>query len=138
MNAYSSLILARNSTGFTIAYGKDADIELKMVLRNDGDVIQLLDHTGRYIDVVAYGDKSAPDSSEVLTAPGSGEAIIRTPMHIDTNTTSDFSYGPPEPKNSVPLVSLRSETLPKEAPYPLSVIVIALILLPKIRRRNMK
>ncbi len=136
IDAYSSIILARNSTGFTIGYGKDADIELKIVLRNDGDVIQLLDHTGRYIDVVAYGDKSAPDSSEVLTAPGSGEAIIRTPMHIDTNKTSDFTYGSPEPKNSVPLVSLRTETLPKKAPYPLSVIIIALILLPKIRRRN--
>jgi len=136
INAYSSLIIARNPAGFAIGYGKSADFELNIALRNIGDIIQLLDHTGRYIDVIAYGDKTAPDSSEVLTAPGSGEAIIRDPLHIDTNKTSDFTYGPPKPKDTVPQITLRSK--PKKASFEFGVFIIALLLLPKLRRRDRK
>lgn len=136
INAYSSLIIARNPAGFAIGYGKSADFELNIALRNIGDIIQLLDHTGRYIDVIAYGDKTAPDSSEILTAPGSGEAIIRDPLHIDTNKTSDFTYGPPKPKDTVPQITLRSK--PKRASFEFGVFIIALLLLPKLRRRDRK
>ncbi|MFX0088058.1 MAG: phospholipase D-like domain-containing protein, partial [Candidatus Hodarchaeota archaeon] len=55
IDAYTSIIIARDLTGFTTGYSKIADIELEIALRNDGDYAQLLDHKGSYMDVVAYG-----------------------------------------------------------------------------------
>ncbi|MFX0087725.1 MAG: hypothetical protein ACFFAU_18890, partial [Candidatus Hodarchaeota archaeon] len=110
-------------------------------LRNDGDYAQLLDHKGSYMDVVAYGDVSSPDTSEVLNAPDSGEAIIRTQMHIDTNKVSDFSFGLPDPKGLVPQVPLNTGVVTSDSedtPYSLIAIFLALALLPKLKRRKVR
>ncbi len=102
-------MIAKDKTGFEDAYGKTADRELAIALTNTGDLAQLLDHKGNYLDVVAYGDVTAPDGSEVLVAPDAGEAILRTPLHIDTDTYADFGFGSPDPKGNVPHVSLNTE-----------------------------
>ncbi|MHA2306682.1 MAG: phospholipase D-like domain-containing protein, partial [Candidatus Hodarchaeales archaeon] len=109
IEAYTSIIIARDTDGFSSGYGKTADFELDISLNNGGDLAQLLDQKGNYMDVVTYGDETAPDNSEVLEAPESGEAILRTQMHIDTNQTSDFHFGSPDPKGSVPQAPLNTD-----------------------------
>jgi phosphatidylserine/phosphatidylglycerophosphate/cardiolipin synthase-like enzyme len=141
IGAYTSIIIARDPTGFMTGYTKTADIELGIALKNDGDYAQLLDHEGSYMDVVAYGDVTAPDSSEVVDAPDSGEAIIRTQMHIDTNKASDFTFSSPDPKGSVPQVPLNTGIVTSDSEdtaYSISAIFLALALLPYLKRRKVK
>ncbi|MHA2244017.1 MAG: phospholipase D-like domain-containing protein [Candidatus Hodarchaeales archaeon] len=137
---YSSIIIAKDLTGFENAHGIAADIELAIALTNTGDLAQLLDHKGNYLDVVAYGDVTAPDGSEVLEAPDAGEAILRTPLHIDTDTDADFSFGTPDPKGNVPHVSLNAEgsitSGSEDTPLSWSTIIIMLVILPIIRRKS--
>jgi len=142
VDEYSSIVIAKDLAGFESAYGKTADIEMAIALTNTGDFVQLLDHKENYFDVVAYGDATTPDGSEVLEAPDAGEAIQRTPLHIDTNTKEDFSIGSPDPKGPVPHVSLNTEvqfsndTSTEDTPLCWGVIIITLVLFPIIRRRS--
>ncbi len=140
IKAYTSIIIARDTDGFSSGYEKTADFELGISLNNGGDLAQLLDHKGNYMDVVTYGDETAPDDSEILEAPGSGEAILRTQMHIDTNQASDFYFGSPDPKGSVPQAPLNTDPsgTAEETPFSWIFAIIALVILPKNRRRTKK
>lgn len=152
IDEYSSIVIAKDQTGFESAYGKTADIELAIALTNTGDLAQLLDHKGNYLDVVAYGDVTAPDGSEVLEAPDAGEAILRTILHIDTDTDADFSFGSPDPKGNIPHVSLITEvefssyssssesssleSSSEDTPLSWGIVIISLVLFPVIRRKS--
>lgn len=140
IKAYTSIIIARDTDGFSSGYGKTAELELDISLNNGGDLVQLLDHNGNYMDVVTYGDETSPDNSEVLAAPESGESILRTQMHIDTNQASDFHFGSPDPKGSVPQAPLNTDPsgTSEETPFSWIFAIIALVLLPKNRRRPEK
>ncbi len=100
--AYTSIAIARDQVGFQAAYGVASDLQLAMSLVNTGGYIQLRDASDEVIDVVAYGDATAPDGSEVLSAPGAGESVLRSPLHIDTDAAADFIFGTPDPKGTVP------------------------------------
>lgn len=105
--AYTSIILARDATGFKNAYKKDADFSYSFSLVNTADYVYLKNNNGNYVDVVAYG-MSAPDGSATLTAAPSGKSLQRSPMYIDTNTTADFITASPNPKVQVPQEPLLS------------------------------
>ncbi|MCY3413795.1 MAG: lamin tail domain-containing protein [Candidatus Heimdallarchaeota archaeon] len=104
--AYTSLIFARNSDGFNTAYSQTADFEISMSLVNSGDYIRFQNHKGEFIDVVAYGDETAPDGSESVAAPSAGKSISRVELYIDTDTAADFEEQDVSPKDVVPQVPL--------------------------------
>lgn len=151
--AYSSLIIARNLVGFQNGFSKTGDIELSISLVNTGDMAQLLDNAGNYIDVVSYVIE-APDGSESLTAPNAGESILRNPLHLDTNTADDFIFGNPNPKGTVPTEPLsvpsietssgNPETTSKEislatteeSPISMISVILAIITIFNFRRRR--
>lgn len=111
IEAYSSIIIARNSDGFKTGYGKNADYQLGIELTNSGDIIVLTNQRDETVDAIAYGSKVAPDGSEVLDKPEGGVSIQRSPLHVDTNLKSDFIYTAPNPKGDVPKVGISdSET----------------------------
>jgi phosphatidylserine/phosphatidylglycerophosphate/cardiolipin synthase-like enzyme len=128
IKTYSSIIIARDENGFEDIFDETAEMILDFALNNDGDFVQLLDPKETHIDVVAYGDETAPDGSEVLDAPDSGVAILRFPLHIDTNTAADFIYGSPDPKGPV-------STDTEETSFSLGAILIAIICIPLIRKK---
>lgn len=148
LQAYSSIIIARDPTGFETGYSKTADIELGFSLTNSEDYVQLLDAKGEYMDVVAYG-MDAPDGSATLDAPGAGESLHRSPLHVDTNTSADFSLASPDPKGTVPEVALDTSLTGTEgtsstgggtdtsieANVPLVAVLTALVAFPVLRRR---
>lgn len=143
VEAYSSIVIAKDTTGFENAYGIAADLELGIALKNSGDFSQLQNQYDHYIDIVAYGDSTAYDGSAVLDTPDAGEAILRTPLHIDTDTEADFTFNSPDPKGTVPQVPLETKTdasttdgtTTEETPLTWSIIVSTLLILPIIRRR---
>jgi hypothetical protein len=137
--AYTSIIVARNLEGFNLGFDTIADIELDFSLTNDGDLVQLINHKGEYMDVVAFGDETAPDGSESVSDPDAGLSILRTELHIDTNTASDFSIGSPDPKGTVPHITLGAAPQTTD-PLPLlfEFIIGALILVPIVVQRKRK
>ncbi|MHA1974711.1 MAG: phospholipase D-like domain-containing protein [Candidatus Hodarchaeales archaeon] len=139
VDAYSSIIIAKSSTGFSNAYGFAPDFELGFSLVNTGDYVQLLNSHNEYIDVVAYG-LSAPDGSEQLDIPEAGEAILRDPLHVDTDSADDFIFGTPDPKGEVlhiPLSTYYSNpTSEEETSMFLISIFPALLIIPILRRKS--
>jgi hypothetical protein len=122
-------------TGFQSTYGGVADYELVFTLKNtDGDYVQLLDVLGNYLDVVAYGI-SAPDSSESLAIPSSGEAIQRVQLHRDTDKASDFTTGNPDPRGSVPTIPLGESDTTSETPFLINWILLVTIA-PILKKRK--
>ena len=103
--AYTSVVFARDATGFEQAYNKKADFSYSFSLVNTADYVFLKNNKGSYVDVVAYG-MQAPDGSATLDAAPSGKSLQRNPVYIDTNTTADFITGNPNPKTSVSQVPL--------------------------------
>ncbi|MHA2298987.1 MAG: phospholipase D-like domain-containing protein [Candidatus Hodarchaeales archaeon] len=141
IDAYTSIIIARDATGFEGAYSTTADIELSVSLKNSDDFIQFLNAEGDYIDVVAYGSTIAPDGSESLSAPDAGESILRTPLHVDTDTAKDFIVGDPDPKGTIPHESLSTDpgdtgTSSTDASFSWIAFVLAIVILPIIRRKR--
>jgi len=145
--AYSSIIIARDSTAFSGAYGVSADIELSFSLVNGGDYAILLDQAGQYVDVIAYGDTTAPDGSQVVSASfDAGQSISRSPLHVDTNSVSDFVFADPSPKASVPHIALGASSTSSGATSPTTMLdlsftssafigIIGLLVIIPIRRR---
>lgn len=111
--AYTSIVIARDSNGLQTGYGATADFEFSFSLPNTAGTILFLDHTGKYIDVVAYGSDTAPDGSESVAAPGEDMSLQRSPTYKDTNTAADFIEASPDPKGSV---DTPSDTSPVELP----------------------
>lgn len=106
IKSYSSIILAKDKSGFESTFSITADYEFRFTLKNtDGDYVRLLDNHEEYMDVVAYG-LDAPDGSEKLSIPDSGESILRINLHIDTDEAADFTFGEPDPKGEVPQISM--------------------------------
>ncbi|MHA2169772.1 MAG: phospholipase D-like domain-containing protein [Candidatus Kariarchaeaceae archaeon] len=135
VESYSSILIAKDKTGFQSIYGGPADYELDFTLKNtDGDYVQLLDASGNYLDVVAYGI-SAPDSSESLAIPSSGEAIQRVELHLDTDKASDFTTGSPDPRGSVPSIPLGESDTTTETPFLISWTWL-MIILPILKKRK--
>jgi len=134
--AYSSIIIAKSLTGFNNAYGIEGDFQLGFTLVNTGgDYVQLSDPLGKFYDVVAYGI-SAPDGSEHLDIPGSGQAIIRKILHIDTNKETDFTFGSPDPKGNVPIIPLKTKNdTTNETPLYLPIIFSSFLILASLRRK---
>ncbi len=144
ISGLSSIIIARDLSAFSSAYNVNGDFELSFSLTNSGDYVQLLNPEGTYIDVVAYGDVTAPDGSEVLNAPDAGESIQRYPIYIDTNKASDFITGLPNPKAEV-IVSSSLTTSPtttstvndttsnSTVPIPFVTIIVTLPIIAKKR-----
>ncbi|MHA2279165.1 MAG: phospholipase D-like domain-containing protein, partial [Candidatus Kariarchaeaceae archaeon] len=89
IDAFSSIVIGRNSLGFQERFGFLPEIILDFALANTNDFVQFLDPDRNFIDVVAYGE-NALDSSEQLDAPDAGESLQRSPLHKDTNTVKDF------------------------------------------------
>lgn len=141
---YSSIVIARDKSSFQSAYGTTAEIELAFSLSNSGDYIQFKDAEGNYMDVVAYGEATAADNSEVMVAPSAGQSLQRTKMYLDTDKAADFSIGSPDPKGAVPnepLItdpSFTARTDTTEAPTSWLVSLIALLLLPMVWRKRKK
>ncbi len=135
--AYTSLIFARNSAGFKTGYSVTADFEIGISLVNGGDYIQFIDHKGDYVDVVAYGDETAPDGSETIAEPGAEESISRVNLHIDTNKATDFELTTPSPKADVPHVEMGA--LPESnvgiEPYPFLWALVAIPVVSGRKRR---
>lgn len=138
ISSYSSIIIARSTSGFQGAYGTTADFELDIALTNAGDYVQLLNAKGDYMDVVAFGSATAPDGSETVTKPGAGEALLRTRLHVDTDTAADFSLGIPDPKGTVPQEPLRTAALDtsSEVPIPWIAFLVAIIFISLVRRKG--
>ncbi|MHA2172610.1 MAG: phospholipase D-like domain-containing protein [Candidatus Kariarchaeaceae archaeon] len=135
VESYSSILIAKDKTGFQSTYGITADYELGFTLKNtDGDYVQLLDVSGNYLDVVAYGI-NAPDSSESLAIPSSGEAIQRVKLHIDTDKASDFTTGSPDPRGSVPSIPLGESETTTETPFLINWTWLVIIL-PILKKRK--
>ncbi len=136
--AYSSIIIAKSLAGYNNAYGNVGDFQLGFTLVNTGgDYVQLIDPLGKFYDVVAYGIP-APDGSEQLSIPGSGQAILRKMLHIDTNKASDFIFGSPDPKGSVPLIPLKTKNdTTNETPLYFPIIFSSVLILAYLRR-NLK
>ncbi|MHA2248722.1 MAG: phospholipase D-like domain-containing protein [Candidatus Kariarchaeaceae archaeon] len=134
ISAFTSIIIARDKDGFDSSYSATADFELGIELKNTDDYVQILDNHGNYIDVIAYG-MNAPDNSESLDPPDSGESILRVELHIDTNMASDFIYDSPDPKGDVPHISLGASTT-DEIRIPWMVLPISFLILISKRRRN--
>jgi len=133
IEAYSSIIIARDLVGFEAAQGIAADIELSVSLKNSDDVIQLLDGNGDFVDVVAYG-VAAPDGSDAMEAPEAGETLQRDPLHVDTDTANDWAFGSPNPKASVPSTPLNGDSTTASIPW--VAVLIALPLLPLFKRKQ--
>lgn len=141
IKAYTSVIAARNADGFEQAFDVTADFEFSFSLANTKDYVYLSNHKGDYVDVVAYGEITPPDGSEVNTIPGEGESLLRSQLHIDTNKASDFKVGTPTPKATVDHISLGaspSSSNTELEPYPFLWVFSSLILLPIKRKRNVK
>ena len=152
--AYSSVVVARSSSGLMSGYGVSPDFELSFSLTNSKGEVVLYDIFGTIVDDVAYGTATAQDGSETVSAPGAGEAIARSPMHLDTNKASDFTFTAPNPKGAVasePLsvptelqtgstttTTSTDSTLPDLGTVPFNVFVVfmAIVIVPIIRRRR--
>ena len=106
--AYTSIILARDSSGFSAAFSVSADFSFSFSLSNTASYVYLKNNRDAYVDVVAYG-MIAPDGSETLTPAPSGKSLQRDPLYIDTNTSADFITATPTPKASVPHVTLSTQ-----------------------------
>lgn len=105
--AYTSIIFARDATGFKQAFSVTADFSFSFSLSNTASYVYLKNNHGSYVDAVAYGI-TAPDGSETLNPAPSGKSLQRNPLYIDTNTVADFIIASPTPKGSVPHVTLSS------------------------------
>ena len=105
ISAFSSILVARNIEGLKLGYNVEADFQLSISLVNTGQTIVFKNTKGEYVDVITYGNKIAPDNSETVTIPNSGQSIQREPLHIDTNKLSDFIFSTPNPKAEVPKVN---------------------------------
>ena len=91
------------------------------------------------MDVVAYGDDTAPDGSESVSAPDAGLSILRTELHIDTDTASDFNIGAADPKGTVPHITLGAPPQDTEIiPFLFEFMIGALILVPIVIQRKRK
>ena len=108
--AYTSIVLARDATGFEQAYNVKADFSYSFSLVNTADYVFLKNNKGSYVDVVAYG-MQAPDGSATLDAAPSGKSLQRSPIYVDTNTTSDFITADPNPKAPVSQIPLLTSTV---------------------------
>ncbi|MHA1984581.1 MAG: phospholipase D-like domain-containing protein [Candidatus Hodarchaeales archaeon] len=131
IDAFSSIVIGRNSLGFQDRFGFVPDITLDFALANTNDFVQFLDSEGNFIDVVAYGE-SALDSSEQLEAPDAGQSLQRSPLHMDTNTVKDFINDEPNPKGTVPEIALADNG--SSSPLPFLPVVFAIVLVVTFRR----
>ncbi len=130
IEAKTIIIIASSKTGFEATYGTNADFELDFILKNtDGDYAQLLDHKNKFIDVVAYGDITAPDGSESVDLPDAGISIKRKQNEIDTNKATDFIFGFPDPRGSNLIDT-------ENTPFYLTLTGIAIICLSFYKRRK--
>lgn len=127
--AYTSIIFARNATGFNAAFGVNADFSYSFSLSNTASYVYLKNNKGAYVDVVAYG-MTAPDGSETLTPAPSGKSLQRDPLYIDTNTTADFITATPTPKGPVPHVTLSTTANSSVSQTTTASISIEAILIP--------
>lgn len=135
--AYTSIILARDATGFNQAFAVIADFEYSFTLTNTADYVYLMNNHGSYVDVVAYG-MNAPDGSETLTAAASGKSLQRSPLYVDTNTTSDFITALPTPKGDVPHVSLANTTNTTSTPFATEMLFYTVCLMGIFRLKRIK
>ena len=134
--AYTSIIVARNTTGFEQAFSVKADFSYSFSLSNTASYVYLKNNKGDYVDVVAYG-MAAPDGSETLIAAPAGKSLQRNPLYIDTNTKTDFITGTPTPKGLVPHNSFNLSTT-STASLPTIFIAISLFILPLLSRLKRK
>lgn len=129
--AYTSIIFARDATGFQQAFSVTPDFSYTFSLVNSADYVYLKNASGSYIDVIAYG-MTAPDGSETLTPATSGLSIQRSPPYIDTNTIADFITALPTAKVQVSHVALTETGIGSNNESSTASISLEFILLPMI------
>ncbi len=87
INAQSTLIIARDSGGFSNLFGFNPDIsDLSLALGNSGDMVILKNNSGTEVDFVAWEGEVAGWS----TYSNTGNSIERNPANIDTDVEGDW------------------------------------------------
>ena len=102
--ALSTLIIARDVSGFNAAFSNTADFEMALSLANTGDEISLYDNINNLLDAVAWGDGSTEGANNPISVAefDDGESLQRVPIDNDTDDiTADFIFAEADPKNEV-------------------------------------